>query len=129
MSNKLYAITVGTDEEYRILSLCSNKEKAEALVKWYKNHSFERVDIETYEDLKDIPEDDVQAYRIEFRKDGSIRWTFKLISPDLAIRNSIHVFLGGSMDVFVLAKDEETAEEIAKERREEYLKALLRRQK
>ena len=122
---KLYAITAGTGDDYRILSLCSNKEKAEALVKWYKNHSFERVDIETHEDLKDIPEDDVQAYRIEFRGDGSIRWTFKLTYPDLAIRDSIRVFLGGSMDVFVLAKDEETAEAIAHKRRKEYLKEIL----
>lgn len=119
---KLYAITAGEYSDYHIITLCSDREKAERLVRWYNRHEkFGEAEIEEYEDGEIIPDESVAPYEVIFDRDGRIRMADRC-SPEWVIgENPIMECIDGKILVHVLATDEGSAMKIAAEKRAKYI--------
>lgn len=120
--SKLYAITSGEYSDYGIITLCSDRERAEKLVEWYNRYEkYDKAEIEEYEDGIIIPDESVKPYEVTFRPDGSIRWTSQT-SPGHAVDGGyVLECFDGCHIIYVLATDEESAEKIAAEKRAKYI--------
>lgn len=66
MARKLYAITTGDYDEYRILGLCSSKKAANNILKHLKESGIEDACIEDYEDLFFLKDDTFKPYNVQF---------------------------------------------------------------
>ena len=118
---KLYAITHGEYSDYRIITLCSDREKAEKLVEWYNRYDkYDPADIEEYEDSIVVPDESLIPYKVVFNADGSVYCETSCWPMD-AIVNHSYMCKDGRFGVYVLATDEASAVKIAAEKRAVYL--------
>lgn len=114
---KLYAITHGEYSNYRILTLCSDREKAEKLVEWYNRYDkYDQAEIEEYEDSIVVPDESLAPYQVVFNADGSV-WCKITCDPMSAIVNHSYRCDDGRFCAYVLATDEASAVKIAAEKR------------
>ena len=119
---KLYAITHGEYSDYRILTLCSDREKAEKLVEWYNRYDrYDQAEIEEYEDSLIVPDESLKPYEVYFYADGNIRWVLESTHPMNAVDGHTVRCDDGRFIAYVLAVDEESAEKIAAEKRAKWI--------
>jgi len=119
---KLYAITHGEYSDYSILTLCSDREKAEKLVEWYNRYDrYDHAEVEEYEDSLMVPDESLIPYEVLFNADGSIRWVYKGSYPLNAVEGHMFRCDDGRFYAYVLAADEEGAEKIAAEKRAKWI--------
>lgn len=118
---KLYAITAGAYSDYGIVALCSERQRAEKLVKWYnKSNPYYRADIEEFDDGIMVPDESLNPYGVYFDKNGNIT-SISIGSPMEAIAGKLGKCGWGGFYAYVLATDEESARKIASERRAKYI--------
>ena len=114
---KLYAITSGAYSDYGIITLCSDKEKAEKLVEWYNRYEkYDKADVEEYEDGVVVPDESVKPYEVTFLNDGSLGEA-EICGPYYLFRQRMLKCFDGRLIFYVLATDEESAKKIAAEKR------------
>lgn len=113
---KLYAVTAGTFSDYHIITICTDRDKADRIADWYNRVSrHDQADVEEYEDSVAVPGETDLPYCVKFRTDGSISWTEKC-DAEPALWGVVYDSGDGLLRVFVLAPDEESAEEKATKR-------------
>ena len=69
MSRKLYAITTGDYDEYRILGLCSSKKAVNNIMERLETSSYvdiSDVRVEVYEDLFFLKDNTYKPYKVQF---------------------------------------------------------------
>ena len=69
MSRKLYAITTGDYDEYRILGLCSSKKAVNNIMERLKTSNYVDVDdvrVEVYDDLFFLRDNTYKPYKVQF---------------------------------------------------------------
>lgn len=115
---KLYAITSGAYSDYGIITLCSDKEKAEKLVEWYNRYEkYDKADVEEYEDGVVVPDESVKPYEVTFLNDGSLGEA-EICGPYYYMFHQRMLECSdGRLIFYVLATDEESAKKIAAEKR------------
>lgn len=121
MMSKAYVITSGCYSAYHICGVTLDKHKAETLKTVYEKIEYEEVNIEEYElDAHyDRFESGCKMYLVQFDCEGNIHQVCGDCSPD---DESIYETWGGHyINVFVWAKDQESAVKIAAEKRAKYL--------
>ena len=115
---KLYAITHGEYSDYRILTLCSDREKAEKLVEWYNRYDkSDPAEIEEYEDSIVVPDESLIPYKVIFNADGSVDQVRTSSWPMSAVVGLTVGWEDGRFHAHVLATDEAGAIKIAGEKR------------
>ena len=120
--SKLYAITHGEYSDYRILALCSDREKAEKLVEWYNRYDrYDPADIEEYEDGFMCPDESLIPYEVVFNTDGSVRRIETSCFPMSSVDGHTVRCVDGRFCAYVLATDKEGAVKIAAEKRAKWI--------
>ena len=115
---KLYAITHGEYSDYRILTLCSDREKAEKLVEWYNRYDkYDQAEIEEYEDSLVVPDESLVPYQVVYETDGSVRLVRECSCPMKSLAGDTFRWDDGRFCAYVLATDEVSAIKIAAEKR------------
>lgn len=115
---KLYAVTSGRYSDYGIITLCSDKERAENIVRWYNRYEkYDKASVEEYEDGVVVPDESLIPYEVAFDVDGNIRRIGTDSSPMRAVYGDVVSCYDGRFIVHVLATDEATAIKIAAEKR------------
>ena len=67
MSRKLYAITTGDYDDYRILGLCSSKKAVNNIVEHLMTSSYvDDVRVEVYDDLFFLRDNTYKPYKVQF---------------------------------------------------------------
>ena len=67
MSRKLYAITTGDYDEYRILGLCSSKKAVNNIMERLKTSNYvDDVRVEVYDDLFFLRDNTYKPYKVQF---------------------------------------------------------------
>ena len=122
MTNKLYALTHGEYSDYRILTLCSSKERAEELAKWYnakKSIYEDEVEVEEYDDGLVVPDENLNTYRIWFDEKGNPK-SCEQGHPIDAVNNRIGFNKNGGY-VYLFATDMDSARKIAIDKRAKWI--------
>lgn len=118
---KLYAITSGRYSDYGIITLCSDKERAENIVRWYNRYEkYDKADVEEYEDGVVVPDESVKPYEVTFLDDGSLKRA-EICGPSHMFYHRMLKCVDGRLIFYVLAEDEESAKKIAAEKRAKYI--------
>ena len=113
---KLYAVTTRDFGECHIITICTDRDKADRIAAWYNRFSrHDQAEVEEYEDSVAVPEEMDRPYCVKFRQDGSISWTEKC-DAEPALLGVVLDSGDGLLRVYVLAPDEESAEEKATKR-------------
>ena len=113
---RFYAVTTRDFGEYHIITICTDRDKADRIAAWYNRFSrHDQAEVEEYEDSVAVPEETDHPYCVKFRTDGSISWTEKC-DAEPALFGVVLDVGDGLLRVFVLAPDEESAEEKATKR-------------
>lgn len=118
---KLYAITSGEYSDYGIITLCSDRRKAEKLVEWYNRYEkYDKAEIEEYEDGEIVPDETLIPYEVSFDERGNVSRVVQG-DPMSAIRADVIPGRWGGFYAHVLATDEEGAKKTAAEKRAKWL--------
>lgn len=68
MSRKLYVITTGDYDEYRILGLCSSKKAVNNIIERLETSTYvDDVHVEVYDDLFFLRDNTYKSYEVEFQ--------------------------------------------------------------
>ena len=118
---KLYAVTSGRYSDYGIITLCSDKERAESIVRWYNRYEkYDKASVEEYEDGIVVPDESVEPYEVTFLDDGSLKKVENCGPSHIFYRRMLKC-VDGRLIFYVLAEDEESAKKIAAEKRAKYI--------
>lgn len=114
MMDKFYAVTTRDFGEcHHIVTIYTDRDKAERMASWLNkvNKRGEEADVEEYDSVA-VPGETDLPYCVKFRTDGSISWTEKC-DAEFALMGVMFKGGDGLLRVYVLAPDEESAEEKA----------------
>lgn len=113
---RFYAVTTRDFGEFHIITICTDRDKADRIAAWYNKVSMRKevADVEEYDSVE-VPEETDLPFYVLFCEDGSISWTQRGF-PEAALKGSVFDRWDGTVAVNVLAPDEESAEEKATKR-------------
>ena len=106
---KIYVVTAGYYSDYHIEMATVDKNKAEA---YYKCLNDSSADIEEYDDENITVEPIWCVYRSQYRFNALLQDGYQIQKIDLDNINNV-LYQNGVYEVYVRAKDKDTAEKIA----------------